>query len=326
MRIVFDTASVPPESRAGFWADVLCSLYAQCRVRPADPDTYRGTVRHCVVPGLEASVIRSAALHASHEDGRTARDDEVAYYLAMQLEGRVTLRQHDRELVLRPGDVTVWTNAQPFAFFSDAAFCSAQFKLPGHRMRRVLPDIDRLLCHPLGEALAWLRRCLLPLVDEVCGAPGDVDKSAEEAVMHAAFELIAEGLSACVARAAPARRPLATYHLHRIKHAIDQRLHDPALNVGILARDLGISATHLHRVFKSEATTAARYILERRLQACASDLGSPQHRLRTITEIAVRHGFGSSSHFSRAFRARFGMTPQQWRRAGLALDDSTPAD
>lgn len=75
-----------------------------------------------------------------------------------------------------------------------------------------------------------------------------------------------------------------------------------------------------------EATTAARYILERRLQACAADLSSPQHRLRTITEIAVRHGFGSSSHFSRAFRARFGMTPQQWRRAGLALDDAAPAD
>lgn len=326
VRIVFDTASVPSESRPAFWADVLCSLYAQCCVRPEDPQTYRGTVRHCVVPGLEASMIRSAPLHTSSAEGHTAHDEQVAYYVAMQLEGVTTIRQLDRELALHPGDVTVWTNARPFAFHSDGPFCSAQFKLPGHRTRRVMPDIDRLLCRPLGEPLAWLRRCLLPLVDEVCGVHGDLDKSAEEALMHTAFDLIVEGLGVCMASAAPARRPLAAYHLHRIKHAIDQRLHDPALNVGILARDLGISATHLHRVFKAEATTAARYILERRLQACASDLSSQQHRLRTITEIAVRHGFGSSSHFSRAFRARFGMTPQQWRRAGLALDDTVPAD
>jgi len=78
-------------------------------------------------------------------------------------------------------------------------------------------------------------------------------------------------------------------------------------------------------VFKAESTTAARYILERRLEACAADLGSPQHRARTITEIAVRHGFGSSSHFSRAFRARFGMTPQQWRRAGGMVDTDVGA-
>ena len=78
MRIVFDTASVPPDSRPAFWADVLCSLYAQCRVSPEDPETYRGTVRHCVVPGMEASVIRSAPMQASSVEGHTAHDEQVA--------------------------------------------------------------------------------------------------------------------------------------------------------------------------------------------------------------------------------------------------------
>ncbi|WP_294636181.1 helix-turn-helix domain-containing protein [uncultured Aquabacterium sp.] len=325
MRIVFDTETVPPESRQAFWSDVLCSLYSQCVLTPGIPGGIRGQVRHCVVPHMEASMLHSAPMQARNVDGQVARDEHVAYYVAIQLEGQATLQQAERELLLQPGAMTVWTNAKPFVFRSEAPFGTAQFKLPGHRTRRVLPDIDRLLCHQIGGQIAWLRRALLPLVEEVCGLHGDLDRAAEEALMHAAFELIVEGLGVCMAGAAPARRPLAVYHLHRIKSAIDQRLHDPALNVGMLARDLGISATHLHRVFKAESTTAARYILERRLEACAADLGSPQHRARTITEIAVRHGFGSSSHFSRAFRARFGMTPQQWRRAGGMVDTDVGA-
>jgi AraC family transcriptional activator of tynA and feaB len=32
-----------------------------------------------------------------------------------------------------------------------------------------------------------------------------------------------------------------------------------------------------------------------------------------ISEIAYAWGFNDLSHFNRAFRARFGMTPREWR-------------
>ena len=36
----------------------------------------------------------------------------------------------------------------------------------------------------------------------------------------------------------------------------------------------------------------------------------------SIEEVAYRMGFNDLSHFNKAFRARFGMTPRDWRNAG----------
>ena len=36
-----------------------------------------------------------------------------------------------------------------------------------------------------------------------------------------------------------------------------------------------------------------------------------------IAEVATRWGFRSAAHFSRAFAARFGVTPSEFRQAGL---------
>ncbi|WPO75461.1 helix-turn-helix transcriptional regulator [Streptomyces sp. KN37] len=35
----------------------------------------------------------------------------------------------------------------------------------------------------------------------------------------------------------------------------------------------------------------------------------------TIAAVATRCGFSSPSHFSRRFRAEYGLTPSEWRRA-----------
>ena len=44
-----------------------------------------------------------------------------------------------------------------------------------------------------------------------------------------------------------------------------------------------------------------------------ADLEDPRQRARSITEIALRWGFNDSAHFSRTFRARFGLSPRAVR-------------
>ncbi len=60
----------------------------------------------------------------------------------------------------------------------------------------------------------------------------------------------------------------------------------------------------------------ARYILRRRLEesVCALTCVPPQQR--TLTEIALELGFGSVTHFGRAFRRCYGMTPSEYRLSG----------
>lgn len=44
----------------------------------------------------------------------------------------------------------------------------------------------------------------------------------------------------------------------------------------------------------------------------------PMGTRQPISDIAFAHGFQSQSHFSRAFRQKFGCSPNQLRKAGLS--------
>jgi AraC-like DNA-binding protein len=46
----------------------------------------------------------------------------------------------------------------------------------------------------------------------------------------------------------------------------------------------------------------------------ASDFASQELSSRAIAEIATRWGFRSPAHFTRAFQARYGITPAEFRR------------
>jgi AraC-like DNA-binding protein len=84
--------------------------------------------------------------------------------------------------------------------------------------------------------------------------------------------------------------------------------------VGTLAAGLGVSVSHIHRVFRSEPLTPSQYIWERRLEACSRDLLEPRLAGRPVAEIAYGRGFNDAAHFSRAFRERFGCSPREWRQ------------
>ena len=60
-------------------------------------------------------------------------------------------------------------------------------------------------------------------------------------------------------------------------------------------------------------TTPGKWLLERRLQYALELLN---HRNRNVSEAAFESGFESSSHFSRAFKARFGKGPMEIRKKG----------
>ena len=85
---------------------------------------------------------------------------------------------------------------------------------------------------------------------------------------------------------------------------------------GAIAAELGLSAGHVHRLFKGEAAPLAHYIWSRRLEACSRDLLDPRLAGRSVGEIAYSRGFNDAAHFSRSFRERFGCSPREWRQHG----------
>ncbi|MEU2281631.1 helix-turn-helix domain-containing protein [Streptomyces sp. NPDC013178] len=104
-----------------------------------------------------------------------------------------------------------------------------------------------------------------------------------------------------------------TVMLLRIRAYIGRHLADPDLTPQTIARAHHISVRYLHKLFEGEGTTVGRWIRSRRLEASLRDLGHREATGLTIAAVARRWGFTSAAHFSRAFRAEYGISPREWR-------------
>ncbi len=100
----------------------------------------------------------------------------------------------------------------------------------------------------------------------------------------------------------------------RITNHIEAHLDDPELSIDAIAAAIGRSRRYLHKAFDREPETLSEMIWRLRLEHCARNLRGVAMADRSITDIAFASGFNSSSHFSRAFRARYGMAPREWRK------------
>ncbi len=75
-----------------------------------------------------------------------------------------------------------------------------------------------------------------------------------------------------------------------------------------------MSVRYVHKLFQDEDMSVSRWINHKRLEACREDLARPATAGSTVGEIARRWGFVSPAHFSRSFRAAYGLSPGEWRR------------
>jgi AraC-like DNA-binding protein len=106
-------------------------------------------------------------------------------------------------------------------------------------------------------------------------------------------------------------RPQSTQHsrLHQLKAFIENNLHDESLSLQSAAVALDISPRYLNKVFEAEGDSFMRWTWNRRLERAREMLSASLERQNSITDIAFSCGFKNLSHFSRAFRERFGCPP-----------------
>ena len=111
--------------------------------------------------------------------------------------------------------------------------------------------------------------------------------------------------------------------MNRICQTIERKLDNAELTPARVAQGEGISERYLQKLFEGTGDNFTHYVRERRLQRAWSDLANPAEAHHTISEIAYRYGFADSAHFSRTFRARFGLSPRDFRQQRTAASITT---
>ena len=243
-----------------------------------------------------------AGAHTVRGDRVVARsDDPDSIKVLLQTKGRSYICQGDQRLHIGPGNAIVYDPVRPYTLFHPEPVCLHIVQLPRNVLqgrlanRLVVPLLMRFARRPAGRTLIDGVKALLS---------GQPSSGTAPDPFAAALALLPEA-------SVRLTWPLATLRLRALS-AIEQRLHDPDLNVGRLAQVLGCSTRYLHQCFAEVGQTPSERLWQRRLEVAYRHLTDTADQ-RKISDIAFALGFSSSAHFSRLFRQSYGCTPRQLR-------------
>ncbi|MCR5980238.1 helix-turn-helix domain-containing protein [Gordonia jinghuaiqii] len=97
---------------------------------------------------------------------------------------------------------------------------------------------------------------------------------------------------------------------------IERNFRDPDFSVEVVARHLHVSRRHLYRVLSGSTTSLAEMIADRRLEWARGLLTGPGNL--KLEAVAHASGFASTATMRNRFRSKFGLTPDEFRRAAPA--------
>lgn len=242
-----------------------------------------------------------------------ARGGSGYFKVSLLLAGTSMLIQNGREVVMKPGDISFYDTSQPYSLVFDEQFRNLIMMFPKSRLNFPAHFTESLTAvslgdqHPLAHVVAEFISRSSPHLHLLSGP-------ARVKLAHSSIDLLDSALSAVFDVEAPAQHPHRAL-LQKIYGYIDAHLGSPRLSPDDIAAAHYVSTRHLHAVFQETGTTVSSWIKERRLERCRLDLLDSTRSHLGVAAIATTWGFVDAAHFSRNFRAAYGMSPTELRRA-----------
>jgi AraC-like DNA-binding protein len=254
----------------------------------------------------DISILESSASPCTVRRGRaelSATDGEwLIVVLGMQ--GETLVDQGGRTSRVGPDGGAVLHSTRPVRLRFPERVLKRYVLVPARRVEPLegqLATREPVLLRPGAPSLEMLRA--------FCGQLARGGPLAEPADRATAGHVLVELLRACVRpHAVVEPASLGTGIYARACAHIEERLGDRALRPPAVAADLGISVRTLQAAFAGHGDSVSGHIRELRLQRAYADVTAPAPA--PVTAIAYRWAFASPSHFSRAFKARFGVAPR----------------
>jgi AraC-like DNA-binding protein len=310
MTLLVDTAVVPAGERVEFWSESSRRAYHPVLIRASGPFFARlwsfelGPLSVYRIAASANTMIRTPRLIA---DG-----DPECLNVETILSGRVNAAQDGRNGVARAGDIISYETSHAAVMRADEPFESVVVRVP----RRLLGSHADAICAATAVPISGRRAAAtflgrLPARLDAGGVAADEVSKTVTCVLE-----LVRGLYAGADRVnAPARLRTRAEILLGVESYIDANLGDADLEPERIARASFISTRYLHKLFESEGTSVGQWIRSSRLERCRRDLADPALSHQTILSIATRWGLPGAQNFSRVFRAAYGCSPNEFRRA-----------
>ncbi len=296
------TAGLPPRARPGFWQDVVRTTYV-----PVDLDIPRGTPFDAVLKvkplgGITLSRVGTTPVAYRRTRGSIARSRDDDYLIGVVTSGTTRIEQAGNGTVLQEGDLWLFDTGRPYDMVCDT-YSAIHVKLPRREFDRRVPAAPGLCGRRIAAAgcYAQLARSLIRQTFDTVSGP-DVPTQLPEALL----DLLAMAFDAEF-RDHPSPDSRYLRIVEASKDVVLGNLGDAGFDLSVIPGQIGVSARTLNRAWAQAGTTMSRWMWQMRLDAARRRLSAPGGQ--GISEIALECGFNDLSHFSRAFRSRFGESP-----------------
>ncbi|MFK0221201.1 helix-turn-helix domain-containing protein [Streptomyces vinaceus] len=314
MPVVQSTRTLPPGERADYWHELVSGAFVPLDVRLDEPVPSAGTITSRRLGPLQISEVEAGPQTVDRSARRITEGGEEYLTVTLQRRGSARLTQDDRQAVVGPGSFTCSDAGRPFRREQPDTFRFTSFRVPKTNLGvsdRDLRAVTGTLFNGVSGTSGLVAEFLGRLSEHAAG----LDPHTAHQLALTTFDLLAVLFRERSGRLDPQAPEHARGMLTRVQEYVLLHLDDPSLCPERIAAAHHMSVRYLHKLFHAGGTTVGRWILRERLERCRRDLARPARSVSTVAAVAQRWGFVSPSHFSRAFRAAYGMTPREWQAA-----------
>ena len=312
MSTLLRTTEVCPADRAEYWQKVASSSFVDLTFRVPEPAKFCGEIVTESIGDVAVSRVTAGVHTAVRTERHIARAQDDGYYkLSMPVRGYVLISQDGREAPLIPGDLAIYDTSRPYEVSFDDTCRMLVLMFPHRDLRlsqRAMGDLTARRVsgrQGIGGLIAPLLINLVAQIEEL--GTFTVPRLADN-IVDLLTTLYAEQLGEA-ARPTDAMQVL----LLRIKSFVEAHLDDADLTPDVVAAACHVSTGYLHKLFRASGTSVGRFIRDRRLEQCRRDLLDPGQGGTAVSTIGAHWGFVDAAHFSRTFKAAYGVSPREYR-------------
>ncbi|MFJ6619873.1 helix-turn-helix domain-containing protein [Kitasatospora sp. NPDC091335] len=314
MSASLSTASLSASGRAECWHEAVSHAFVPMAVNLLEEVPTPGRIVGHRLGSVRISRVQAGPQMVTRSRRMIADSDSSTLILSLQERGTALKEQDGRETVIRPGEFSVTDTSRAFRKKIEEGFVFTSFLFPRAELVVREKDLRALTATTFsgtGGSAALVATYLSRMAHEAEG----LDEVLGRRAAATALDLLAMLIDDRGGRARP-QESRAAASLERVKEHILRNLRDPDLSPSTIAEANFMSVRFLHKLFQLEGVTVGGWIRTQRLERCGRDLLRPMAGEVGVAGIARRWGFANSSHFSRAFRATYGMSPRDWQVGG----------
>ena len=312
MKATISTKGIAVAARSRHWHEAIGRAYFPLDLCFRRPEEFDGELTIWQLGNkVSLSRLTSDALLYRRLPRHLQTQGPEEFLVTLPSKSEVRFAQGGREVRANPGAFFIERSHQPYEFSHSEPADLWVMKLSADLLAGKVRAPDRF-CSLEFDATNGANGLFVDMVHLIPVRYDAMTEETRSTVGRQLVDLLALALQADDRVLSSGSSTVRAGHLMRIETFVRRHIDDPALGPEVVAAGCGISVRYLHELLRDTNQSLGQWIRDQRLAAAEADLTNPTDS-RSIGEIAYGRGFADQAQFSRAFRARYGVTPKEAR-------------